>query len=58
MTLDGEVFNLLQFHFHTLSEHTVADERFMMEFNAVSVLQSDRYVDRAARACRTLRGTV
>ncbi len=32
---DGAVYDLLQFHFHTLSEHTVRGRRFPMEMHAV-----------------------
>jgi carbonic anhydrase len=33
--LNGEVFELLQFHFHTASEHTVAGQREEMELHLV-----------------------
>ena len=32
---DGKVFELLQFHFHTYSEHTINGERFPLELHAV-----------------------
>jgi carbonic anhydrase len=32
---DGRVYELQQFHFHTFSEHTVDDQRAMMEMHAV-----------------------
>jgi carbonic anhydrase len=35
MTLDGLVYDLSQFHFHTLSEHTVAGQHAVMELHAV-----------------------
>ncbi len=35
LTLNGTSFNLLQFHFHTLSEHTVAGRHAAMELHAV-----------------------
>jgi carbonic anhydrase len=33
--LNGTTFTLLQFHFHTLSEHTIKGERSVMELHAV-----------------------
>jgi len=33
--LNGTTFTLLQFHFHTLSEHTIGGERSVMELHAV-----------------------
>src|SRR5262245_48495506 len=35
LTLDGLVYELTQFHFHTLSEHTVAGHHGVMELHAV-----------------------
>lgn len=35
MTLDGKTFDLLQFHFHTPSEHTVGGKRFDAEVHFV-----------------------
>ena len=35
LDLDGQTFNLLQFHFHTPSEHTVAGEPMAMEVHLV-----------------------
>jgi carbonic anhydrase len=35
LTLNGVLFYLLQFHFHTLSEHTVEGRRGVMELHAV-----------------------
>lgn len=35
LTLDSEAFELLQFHFHTPSEHTVAGEAIAMEVHLV-----------------------
>jgi carbonic anhydrase len=35
LTLNGATFKLLQFHFHTLSEHTVAGRHAAMELHAV-----------------------
>lgn len=35
LTIDGVVHHGRQFHFHTLSEHTVAGERYLMELHAV-----------------------
>jgi carbonic anhydrase len=33
--IDGRVFDLLQFHFHTPSEHTIAGERYPLEVHLV-----------------------
>lgn len=35
ITLDGVLYGLTQFHFHTLSEHSIGDERGAMEMHAV-----------------------
>ncbi len=35
LTLNGRIYSLLQFHFHTLSEHTVAGVRGAMELHVV-----------------------
>lgn len=35
LALDGALFDLLQFHFHTFSEHTVRGKRGAMEMHAV-----------------------
>jgi carbonic anhydrase len=35
LTINGVVFDLLQFHFHTLSEHTIGGTRYPMEQHAV-----------------------
>jgi carbonic anhydrase len=35
LTFNGVVYDLLQFHFHTLSEHTIDGERYPMEQHAV-----------------------
>lgn len=35
LTIDGTEYELLQFHFHTLAEHTVRSERLPMEMHAV-----------------------
>ena len=35
ITLDGVLYELTQFHFHTLSEHSIDDERGAMEMHAV-----------------------
>jgi carbonic anhydrase len=35
ITVDGVVYDLLQFHFHTLSEHVLRGERGVMELHAV-----------------------
>jgi len=35
LTIDGVVYQLLQFHFHTLSEHAVEGKRGLMELHAV-----------------------
>jgi len=35
LALDGIVYDLTQFHFHTLSEHTVGGQRGVMELHAV-----------------------
>ena len=35
LSIDGEVYNLLQFHFHTPSEHTIDGESFPMEMHLV-----------------------
>jgi carbonic anhydrase len=35
LTLDGEPYKLLQFHFHTLSEHTVDGRQGVMELHVV-----------------------
>ncbi len=35
LTLNGETFNLLQFHFHTKSEHTINGEQYPMEVHLV-----------------------
>jgi carbonic anhydrase len=39
--LDGMRYDLLQFHFHTLSEHTVDDEYSVMEMHLVHKSQED-----------------
>lgn len=41
LTLDsGEVYDLLQFHFHTHSEHTVNDKTYPLEMHLVHKLQN------------------
>ena len=35
LTVNGVVYGLSQFHFHTLSEHTVASRHAAMELHAV-----------------------
>ncbi len=35
LKIDGKVYNLLQFHFHCPSEHTINGERFAMEIHLV-----------------------
>ena len=35
LTVDGDLYNLSQFHFHTLSEHLVEGNRGVMELHAV-----------------------
>lgn len=35
LILDGIVYDLLQFHYHTLSEHTIAGRQYPMELHAV-----------------------
>ena len=35
LVFDGRMFELLQFHFHTLSEHTIGGQQFPMEQHAV-----------------------
>lgn len=35
LVLDGQTYDLLQFHFHTTSEHTVQGRRYPMELHAV-----------------------
>jgi len=35
LALDGTIYDLTQFHFHTLSEHTVAGQHGVMELHAV-----------------------
>jgi carbonic anhydrase len=35
LSIDDEVYNLLQFHFHIPSEHTIAGEQFDMEMHLV-----------------------
>ena len=35
LSIDGEVYNLLQFHFHIPSEHTIEGEHFTMEMHLV-----------------------
>ena len=41
IVLDGVRYDLLQFHFHTLSEHTVDDEYSVMEMHLVHKSQED-----------------
>lgn len=40
-TDDGEVYDLVQFHFHGLSEHTVDGEHFDIEIHFVHTAQAD-----------------
>lgn len=42
MMVDGQVFNLLQFHFHTPSEHTINGKSFDMELHFVHATKDGR----------------
>jgi carbonic anhydrase len=43
LTIDRDVFTLSQFHFHTLSEHTVEGKRGVMELHAVFIDSQNNY---------------
>ena len=43
LVLDGVTYSLLQFHFHTLSEHTVSGQRGVMELHVVFQDSKGRY---------------
>jgi carbonic anhydrase len=42
LKVDGKTFDLLQFHFHTPSEHTVDGKTFPLELHMVHQAQSDK----------------
>jgi carbonic anhydrase len=43
LRLDGDTYSLSQFHFHTLSEHTVGGNRGVMELHAVFIDSQNNY---------------
>ena len=43
LRLDGDTYTLSQFHFHTLSEHTVKGKRGVMELHAVFIDSHNNY---------------
>jgi carbonic anhydrase len=43
LRLDGDTYTLSQFHFHTLSEHTVEGKRGVMELHAVFIDSNNNY---------------
>ena len=43
LAIDGDIYTLTQFHFHTLSEHTVDEKRGVMELHAVFTDSKNNY---------------